>query len=144
MAALTLEAVRGRWELEAWEIRVGETLHRPLGEHPEGVIYYTDDGWMAVQITSPDRPAIESTDPLGGPEHERAAAYATCLAYCGTYELRDDQIMHHVQLSSFPNWAGDEQVRYAHLDADRLVLRTAPTDTPDGPISAELRWVRSR
>jgi Lipocalin-like domain len=144
MTDLTLEAIRGRWELTAWETRVGETLIRPLGEHPQGVIYYTDDGWMAVQITGPGRPAIGSADPLGGTEQERAAAYATCLAYCGTYEIRDGHIVHNVQLSTFPNWAGEVQVRSAELHGDRLVLRSAPVETPAGTVDAELRWARRR
>lgn len=143
-AAPTLEAILGRWELVAWEIRIGERLIRPFGEHPQGVIYYADDGWMAVQITGPDRPAIASVDPLGGTEQERAAAYATCLAYCGTYEFRGDHVVHHVRLSTFPNWAGDEQVRSVELHGDQLVLRTAPVQTPDGTADAELRWARGR
>jgi hypothetical protein len=51
---LTVEAIRLLWELRAWEVRVGETIFRPLGDRPQGVIYYADDGWMAVQITGPD------------------------------------------------------------------------------------------
>jgi hypothetical protein len=144
MTDLTLEAIRGRWELMAWEERVGKTLIRPLGERPQGVIYYADDGWMAVQISGPDRPAIASGDPLGGTEQERAAAYATYLAYCGTYEIRDGHIAHSVQLSMFPNWAGEVQVRSAELHGDRLVLRAAPVETPDGTFDAELRWTRPR
>jgi hypothetical protein len=60
---LTIEAVRGRWELTAWDLHVGEKLIQPLGDHPQGVIYYSDDGWMAVQILAPDRRAIASIDP---------------------------------------------------------------------------------
>jgi hypothetical protein len=55
MTDLTLEAIRGRRELMAWEERVDKTLIRPLGQRPHGVIYYGDDGWMAVQISGPDR-----------------------------------------------------------------------------------------
>jgi hypothetical protein len=141
---LTFEAVRGRWELTAWDLRVGETLIQPLGDHPQGVIYYSDDGWMAVQILAPDRRAIASIDPLGGTEEERAAAYATCLSYCGTYTIGDGHIVHNVQLSTFPNWVGEQQVRYAELQGNGLVLRAAPIKTPAGVIENELRWVRPR
>jgi hypothetical protein len=140
----TPEAIVGRWELMAWEIRLGETLIRPLGERPRGILYYADDGWMTVQISAPDRPAIASTDPLGGTEEERAAAYASCMAYCGTYELRDDHVVHRVWISTFPNWAGDEQVRAMELNGGQLVLRTPPIETPDGTVEAELRWARAR
>lgn len=142
MTALTLQDIVGRWTLIACEVRIGDTVNRPLGEHPEGVLSYTRDGWMFVQIVGRDRAALASTDPLGGTEQERAAAYATCLAYCGTYELRGEHIVHRIQLSSFPNWAGDEQVRFVDLDGDRLALRTEPIETPAGTFAAELRWVR--
>ena len=119
MTDLTLAAIRGRWELMAWEQCVGKTLIRPLGQRP--------------------------SDPLGGTGQERAAAYATCLAYCGTYEIRDGHIVHSVQLSTFPNWTGEVQVRSAELHGNRLVvLRAAPAETPDGTFDAELRWTRPR
>jgi Lipocalin-like domain len=143
VAARTVEAIFGLWELTAWEMRLGETPVRPLGERPQGMLYYAADGWMAVQITAADRPTIASTDPLGGTEKERAAAYASSLAYCGTYELRDDHVVHHVRLSTFPNWAGAEQVRSVRLDVDQLVLRTPPIQTPAGTVAVELRWARA-
>lgn len=68
--------------------------------------------------------------------------YATYLAYRGTYEIRDGHIVHSVQLSTFPNWAGEGQVRSAELHGDRFVLRTAPVETPDGTFDAELRSAR--
>jgi hypothetical protein len=143
MTNLTMEAVRGRWELVASEVRVGETLVRPFGDRPQGVIFYSDDGWMTVQISAQDRPAIASTDPFGGTEQERAAAYASYLAYCGTYTIRDGHIVHNVRLSLFPNWAGGEQLRSAELQGDQLVLRSQ-VQTSHGAAIAELRWVRPR
>jgi hypothetical protein len=127
----------------AFEMRMGETLVHPLGERPQGMIYYADDGWMAVQISGRDRPAIASSLPSGGTEQEKAAAYSTYLAYCGTYAVRDGHIVHSVRLSLFPNWVGDNQVRSAELQGDQLVLG-ASVETPDGTAVAELRWVRPR
>jgi hypothetical protein len=73
-----------------------------------------------------------STDPFGGTEQERAAAYASALAYCGTCELSANHIVHRVWLSTFPNWAADEQIRSVELDDDDLVLRTPRIKTPAG------------
>ena len=98
---------------------------------------------MAVQISAPDRPAIASTDPLGGTQEERAVAYASCLAHCGTYDLRGDHIVYRVRPNTSLNWAGGEQVRFVELDGDRLVLRVPPIETPDATIDIELGWARA-
>jgi hypothetical protein len=82
-------------------------------------------------------------DPLGGSEPERAAAYATAFSYCGRYEVQDDHVVYEVELCSFPNWAGRQQVRLVELDGDELVLRTPPVETPIGVITRELHWARA-
>jgi hypothetical protein len=134
----------GSWELTAWETRLDDQVLRPLGDRPRGLLLYTVDGWMAVQIILPDRARIATVDPLGGSEQERAAAYAGCLAYCGQYEPRGGQVVHQIELSSFPNWVGDKQVRFLELDNDELVLRTPPIQSPDGVVVSELRWARQQ
>ena len=45
-------------------------------------------------------------------------------------------------MSSFPNWTGARQTRYAELDGDRLVLRTAPMRVAGGLVVNELHWTR--
>jgi hypothetical protein len=133
----------GRWRLLAWEITHGpdETL-RPLGEDADGLLIYTADGSMAVQITAADRRPLGSADPLGGSEPDRAAAYSTCLAYCGRYEVRGETVVHTVEVSLFPDWAGVQQVRQFELVGDHLTLRTPPIAVGDATVTAELRWKR--
>jgi hypothetical protein len=133
----------GRWRLVAWEITHGpdETI-RPLGDDADGLLLYTADGSMAVQIAAADRQLLGSADPLGGSESQRAAAYATCLAYCGRYEVCGDTVVHTVEVSLFPDWVGAEQVRLFELAGDQLTLRTPPIDAGDATVTAELRWVR--
>ena len=97
---------------------------------------------MAVQITAADRRPFGSADPLGGNEPDRAAAYSTCLAYCGRYEVCGETVVHTVEVSLFPDWAGVQQVRLFELAGDHLTLRTPPIDVSDAPLTAELRWVR--
>jgi hypothetical protein len=40
VTAPTWESIVGRWELMAWETRLGHTLIRPLGEWPQRILYY--------------------------------------------------------------------------------------------------------
>src|SRR5437763_4768032 len=102
----------GTWKLVAWR-RVADdgSLTYPLGEDATGLLIYTGNGRMAVQITAANRPALATNDPLGGDVEKRADAYSGCLAYFGTYEVQDDKVVHHVDKSLFPNWSGAEQVR---------------------------------
>ena len=133
----------GTWTLVAWRRVVdGGATTYPLGEDAEGMLVYTDDGRMAVTLTAAQRPSMPDNDPLGGDVEDRADAYSTCLAYIGTYELRDDAVVHRIDLSLYPQWAGAEQVRAFTYTGDELVLKTPPVQGPDGTIVNELAWRR--
>ena len=50
-------------------------------------------------------------------------------AYCGTYSI-DDQagcVIHHVEVSRFPNWEGSDLKRYYRHRDGELTLTTEPT-----------------
>jgi len=88
------------------------------------------------------RPQIDSTNALGGDETERAAAYSTCLAYFGSYQVLGDSISHRVEASLYPNWSQTDQVRPYSLHGDELVLRTPPAQGPNGSVVNEIVWER--
>ena len=71
----------GAWKLVAWR-RIAEdgTATYPLGEDASGVLIYTADAKMAVQMIASNRPSIDTTDALGGDEQQRAAALPPALA----------------------------------------------------------------
>lgn len=114
----------------------------PFGEHPQGVLIYTPGGAMAGQVAATSRPAVDSAGPLDGPPDQRAAAYSTYVAYCGSYAVASDRIVHHVDTSLIPAWVGTEQVRYFSLADDVLVLRTPPTLIGGATVVSELTWRR--
>jgi hypothetical protein len=137
-------SVAGRWQLLAWR-SVGDdgaVIGRPFGEHPHGVVIYTPGGWMAGQLAATSRPAVDGADPLGGPPDQRAAAYSTYVAYWGRYAVAGDRIIHDVDTSLVPGWAGVEQVRYFSLSGDVLVLRTPPMQVAGAIVVSELSWQR--
>ena len=133
----------GTWELVSWRRIVNdEMVTYPLGEHARGRLVYAPDGAMAVTMIASERPSMPDNDPLGGETGKRAEAYSTCLAYIGTYELRDDEVVHRIDVSLYPNWAGDEQVRPFTYTGDTLVLRTPPVSGASGTVVNELAWAR--
>lgn len=135
----------GTWTLAAWR-RVTEdgSVSHPLGADAHGLLVYSPNGRMSVVLAAAGRPQMETADPLGGDVQARAAAYSTCLAYYGTYEVRDDEVVHRVDVALFPNWSGVEQVRPFTLDGDELVLRTPPMQTSAGSVVNELAWEREK
>jgi hypothetical protein len=48
------------------------------------------------------------------------------VAYAGRYSFHGDRVVHHVELSLFPNWVGSDQERSVELTGDRLTLSASP------------------
>ena len=97
---------------------------------------------MSGTLAYADRADLATGDVVGGSEEERAAAFSTYLSYCGTYEVEGDVVVHHIEMSLFPNWVGGEQRRQFEPSDDKLVLRTPPLETGGDVIVNELRWIR--
>jgi hypothetical protein len=47
-----------------------------------------------------------------------------------------------IEMSSYPNWTGEEQIRQVELTDRELILRTMPIRVAIGEIVSELRWTR--
>ena len=120
------EAVIGTWRLISFAAQDAETgtVTRPWGDAPVGFLTYTRGGRMSAVLTAGQRQA-ES----GSAEQRiqaRAQLFMTQTAYAGTYTLTPDGVVHHVEVASFPDWVGRDQVRYATLDGDTLTIKTPP------------------
>jgi hypothetical protein len=95
---------------------------RPFGEHPRGFIIYTADGYMSAIMMSADRPNFAAGDILGGNDDEKLAAFATSSAYAGRWEIVDGQIIHHLEVTTYPNWTGTDQPRDFELTDTHFTL----------------------
>src|SRR5438105_3788302 len=113
----------GTWRLLSFESRTadGEVTY-PYGPDAVGYIMYNENGTMAVAIMSANRPKFAAGDMLGGTTMEKDAAADTYLSYCGRYTLLPGKVVHHIEVSFFPNWVGGDQERIFELDGDRLML----------------------
>ena len=117
----------GSWELIEWTNQAKDgTIGFPFGKGVTGQITYGSDGTMSVQIMKNDRPHFQSGDPLNGSPEEMTDAFKGFIAYCGTYEVHVDsnQVVHHIQISSFPNWVGQNQTRTFTFEGNKLTLST--------------------
>jgi hypothetical protein len=133
----------GTWRLLTWENRTldGEVRH-PLGEDVSGYIAYTEDGYVFVAIMRPGRAPFAVGDLLSGSTAEKAGAAETYVSYCGRYEYGGDTVVHHVELSLFPNWVGVAQERLVEISGNRLTLSTRPLLLQGRQQTAHLLWER--
>ncbi|MFB9904272.1 lipocalin-like domain-containing protein [Allokutzneria oryzae] len=123
-------SVAGTWRLESFAVHdeQGAVVFHPMGEDPAGVLVYTEDGWMSVHLSYSGRPHFAGTSQRAGSTEEKSAAMETYFSYAGRYEFTGDKVLHHIEISSFPNWVGTEQWREPELDGDLLTLRTPAVD----------------
>jgi hypothetical protein len=138
----THNSLVGTWKLKSYQL-VGSRgrIRYPYGTDAIGYILYGADGYMAVSIMSANRQPFAGTDILRRTTEEAAEATRTYLSYSGSYEVFSDRVIHHVEVSFFPNWAGTAQERFYLLNGDRLELSTAPLSRQDLP-RACLVWER--
>jgi Lipocalin-like domain len=93
-----------------------------MGENPSGFLTCTSDGRMTAILASGGRQNLSMADPIGAPSAERAEAFAAFIAYAGGYTVEADRITHHVEVSRLQNCVGADQVRFARLQGNRLML----------------------
>jgi hypothetical protein len=127
------QALLGTWRLTSYQIVVDGTLANVLGDNPQGYLVYTPDEHVFVQMaTRAERgwvgPEILE---LQGPQAVSAIGF---FAYCGTFEVRDGQVVHHIEFGNLENLSGRTFPRSVVLDGDRLILAT--------PRDAQLEWQR--
>ncbi len=134
----------GTWRLLSWENR-DETgqLGFPLGPGAVGYLTYTADGYIFAQIMAAARTPLATQNPFGGADAEAAAAAHSHMSYCGSYEVRDGQVIHRVAVSDFPNWVGGEQLRFYSFEDGKLILSAPPFQTKKGEITTFLIWERA-
>jgi hypothetical protein len=134
----------GTWRLVSFAVRDEEgRIVFPFGRDAVGFITYTGDGHMAVQFGRAERAHLAVGDWVGAGPAEIATAAREYFAYCGTYEYRDGEVMHRVELSLMPNWIGGEQMRLVVFDEDTITLATPPMPVGGRQQIATLVWQRT-
>jgi len=122
---ISKEQLCGTWGLESWTIGYSDRdeFTYPYGEDPQGLLLYTDDGWMSASICRSGRAALSAEVSFRKlPEADKAAAFSSYFHYAGRYRVEDGDVIHEVVQSLNPNMAGTAQLRHAELDGKTLVL----------------------
>ncbi|MBL8703901.1 MAG: lipocalin-like domain-containing protein [Rhodospirillales bacterium] len=139
------ERLLGNWRLVSFSaVGADGKVYYPMGQGLVGVIMYTPDGRMSVQLMGPDRPRLDSPAYGAGTTEQWAAAARSFFAYAGTFSVDEaaPSVTHHVEMALNPYWAGRDQVRSIRMDGDDLELSGA-SPTASGAIdTAYVRWRR--
>lgn len=100
----------GTWRLVSVTARgAGQSVSRPYGDRPQGLLTYTDTDWMAVIIV-----LDELTPPI---------------CYAGRVRTTPDSVSHVVEVGVPPFSVGTVQSRRAHLGPDGFLTLVAPAGT---------------
>src|SRR5687767_13135192 len=105
----------GLWNLIKWTARqADDQVFYPFGEDAVGQLLYDAKGNMMVEIMRQERKLFASNNFLQGTADEMMSAYNGFVAYCGTYDVDPiaKLVVHHIKISSFPNWVNQDQIRY--------------------------------
>ena len=135
----------GAWRLVSFELRGSDgQVGYPLGQDAMGYILYTEYGYMSVAMMSANRLKFAAGDIGAGTDKEKAAAADTYVSYSGRYTIQGSKVVHHIEVSFFPNWVGADQERLFELDGNRLSLSTPPILFSGRQQTAHLIWERVR
>jgi hypothetical protein len=130
----------GTWKLVSASSKTstGERSETPYGLNPTGFLTYSEDGRVTSLISYGERKLLS----VASRTEEQAEAFKTFLAYAGRYTLSGDKVIHHIEISSIPNYVDKDLVRNIKFQGDQIVLVTPPT-LVNGKIQAvELTWQR--
>jgi hypothetical protein len=119
------DSLIGTWRLVSYQAQDARgKISNPLGRNLLGLLCYTNDGFMSMQVMREDRPGYNSSDLRISLVEEMPAAANGSVAYAGRFSVDEaaSTVTHHVQLSSSPTWVGTDQTRTVALGAGRLYL----------------------
>lgn len=134
----------GAWRLVSWQERLADGATQPspvTGAKGIGSLMYTDTGRMCAVLMNPGRPSWKAQ--VRPQDAEVRAAYDGFVAYCGTYEINEDQryVVHHVEMDKTPNVVGTDRKRFFTFQGNRLVLQLPPP-LRQGVVESTLVWER--
>lgn len=138
------DSIVGTWLLVSFELRFEDgSKSFPWGPSVRGQVIYGEDGYMAGALMKEGRSKFSTEDVMGGTPEEFSEAMKSYIGYCGPYEYTGERVIHHAEVSLFPNWTGSNIERFVQIQGETLTLST-PTLLFGGKRgTANLIWKRA-
>jgi lipocalin-like protein len=138
----------GSWKLVSWNVVSGgvESTAPMAKGGATGIITYSPDGYMCVNIMAANRPKFPSPDVSVSTVNEKSSAFETFIGYCGRYEVNEQErfVTHQLDTSSYPNWTGSAQKRFVEMSAGKIKLSTPPILQQGAQLVHVLVWERAK
>lgn len=133
----------GSWRLVSFENHDGDgRVRQPYGHDPVGYILYTAEGRMSATVMRGDRTPFDGVPRRGEGVAEKASAFEEYLSYAGRYTFLGDRVIHHVEVSLWPDWVGTDLERLAEFRDEQLILRTPPIVQGERTRTTIITWER--
>lgn len=141
-AAGVRDQLVGTWELVSLTVNQGDRKVDLFGTAPRGIQVMTEDGHFVNFITRESLPLYAGANRMQGTPEEYTAVAQGSNALYGTWELDEAAgiVTFNVDVSTFPNWEGEQQRRKFTLEGD--TFRYVNPMTAIGPGSVDVVWKR--
>ncbi|TDS13052.1 lipocalin-like domain-containing protein [Sphingobacterium paludis] len=147
MTSLKNELV-GTWKLLSYiEVPIaGDDSLFPMGKTPYGLLMYTTDGYMSVQISKDNRLPYKSDDKLLASPEEMTSSLQGYIAFCGKFKVDNSSaiVTYTVESSLFPNWKNKIQRRKIDFEGDILYLKSTEAILSNGVyVNSYMTWQKT-
>lgn len=135
----------GEWTLISMTNEKSDgTITYPNSQNVKGLLSYSEKNTMSAQLGSLDRNKFVSNDFRFGTNEEIITAFNGYISYFGTYEINEEKqyIIHHIEMSLFPNWIGTKVKRFFEFIDDSLILRATAISENGISVIPTLTWKR--
>jgi FlaG/FlaF family flagellin (archaellin) len=131
----------GAWTMQSNVLDQGGTKSEPY-PGGKGSVIFTNNGRVALVITSSGLPKFASNNRTTGTAEENKAVVQGSIAYFGTYTVNDADktLTMHLEGCTFPNWTGTDQKRTLELSGDELKFINQAASM--GPGTITVTWKR--
>lgn len=137
----------GTWRLLSYiEVPLeGQDSTFPYGKSPKGILLYSPDGFMSVQISASEDLKFESGDKMIASSDEVVKRLRSYIAFSGKYQVDKNRggVSYEIDTCLYPNWEGTTQLRKVDFEGDVLYQKSMEPILSDGKlVHAYMTWKR--
>ena len=126
---IDINALTGAWRLHDYILVDADgNKRRPFRDGSTGLLIYTANGFMSVATMMIDDETGETA----------------LLSYHGPFDLYEDRVVHHIEISNDAALVGRDNVRYPALEGETLTLTARPSLFGGEGTEAAIVWRRAR
>lgn len=134
----------GTWSAVSQYVDQDGKILEPFGSNPKGMVVYDSHGRFVLVLQRATLPKFESNNRMTGTAEENKAIVQGSIAYFGTYSIdeNDRKINLHYNGSTYPNWDGEDQIRFISITDDELKIISPVSAVGGGTVHLVLRRVK--